>query len=407
MSKFERDRLLTSQIRLRRIVGALGIGLPFILPIASFVCMDATMVESSISAYYGTEMRDIFVGIMCVIGVFLFAYKGYDAWDDRASHLAGVSAVGVALFPVTCYNEAIVAIHYLSATVLFLTLAYISRYRFTRSSPKKAKTEGKKKRNKVYKWCAYVMIFGLIAIGAFKLSGLSAMSCNAAFIVSTIVLALIIILFLIRVCVLRVCYKKEAILYRILKKFFSKKLELVYKWVRLVYKWVRLVIFFLFPIGVGVWAGCYLPCCQSGCHRPCTFVFAIEFVMLMAFGLSWIVKGDTLWSDEDDKQSQCRSKKCRSKKCCSKKCCSKKCCSKKCCSQKCCSQKCCSQKCCSKKCCSQKCCSKKCCSQKCCSQKCCSKKCCSQKCCSQKCCSQKCCGDEKSDDDGENDNANK
>ena len=351
MNKFERDRLLTSQIRLRRIVGSLGIGLPFVLSIASFVCMDATMVKCSISAYYGSEMRDIFVGIMCVIGVFLFAYKGYDAWDDRASHLAGVSAVGVALFPVTCDNGAIVAIHYLSATVLFLTLAYISRYRFTRSSPKKAKTESKRKRNLVYKWCAYVMIFGLIAIGAFKLSGLSAvkkfclgMNNSTVCIVFAGVLALMLVLFVLRAYFLWVCYRKEAILYwilkallwllmaplywilkalrwllmallpRILKKRCFKKLGQVC--IGQVYKWCIFAIFFLFAIGVGVWAGCYLPGCLSGWHRPCTFVFAIEFVMLMAFGLSWIVKGDTLWSDEDDKQSPCCSQECCDKKCC-------------------------------------------------------------------------------------------
>ena len=167
IKKCKLDRLHSSHLRLRRIVGILGTGLPFLLAIASFVCADATTVKDSISAYYHSKLQDVFVGILCVIGMFLFSYKGYDAWDDRVSILAGVSAVGVALFPVNYPNEAIKTMHYLFAIVLFLTLAYFSRYRFTRSKPNKEPTKAKKKRNQVYKWCAYIILSSLLAIGVF------------------------------------------------------------------------------------------------------------------------------------------------------------------------------------------------------------------------------------------------
>ena len=67
------------------------------------------------------------------------------------------------------------------------------------------------------------------------------------------------------------------------------------------YKWCISTVFILVAIGVGVWARYCLPCCLP----PCPFVFAIESIMLLAFGISWVVKGDTLWSDEDEKNSSC------------------------------------------------------------------------------------------------------
>ena len=224
--KLELDRLRLSQLRLRRIVGILGIGLPVVLAVASFVYSDAEMVKESISAYYHSDLQDIFVGILCVIGAFLFAYKGYDAWDDRVSHLAGLSAVGVALFPTASNNKAIVAMHGLSACVLFLMLAYISRYRFTKSYPNKEPTKAKKKRNQVYKWCAYIMIFGLAAIGAFKLSELSAvkvvlypiMSCNTVCYVSAAVLILMLVLFLIHAYSVWRCCSKKVLLFQWLER---------------------------------------------------------------------------------------------------------------------------------------------------------------------------------------------
>ena len=220
--------MLTSQIRLRRTVGILGVGMPFLLAIASFVYADATTVKDSISAYYHSDLRDVFVGILCVVGMFLFAYKGYDAGDDWISHIAGLSTIGVALFPVNVRdtqeainamhsnNEAINAIHFLSAIVLFLTLAYFSRYRFTKSKCKSIpKGTPKAKRNTVYKWCAYVMILCLFAIAVWKLT-----------------------------------YEDSS-----------------------------------------------LP-----------FMFWAETVMLMAFGVSWFIKGDTLLRDDEKKLSCCNDK---------------------------------------------------------------------------------------------------
>ena len=154
-------RLATSHIRLRCIVGILGIALPFFLAIASFVCADETALRDSISAYYHSSMGNEFIGILCVIGAFLFAYKGYDSLDDWVGHLAGLSAFGVALCPVDApgvnVNGPIEKIHYASAVLLFLSLIYFSAFLFTKSNVQINPGTPKAKRNMVYKGSALVM----------------------------------------------------------------------------------------------------------------------------------------------------------------------------------------------------------------------------------------------------------
>ena len=67
---------------------------------------------------------------------------------------------------------AIRLLHILSALVLFLTLAYISRCRFTKTDCESIpKGSHKAMRNMVYTLCAYMMITCIVAIVAFHLPG--------------------------------------------------------------------------------------------------------------------------------------------------------------------------------------------------------------------------------------------
>ena len=59
----------------------------------------------SISAYYHSPMRNVFVGILFAIGAFLYLYKGYSTVEDFVLDGAGILAVGVALFPTSCPTE--------------------------------------------------------------------------------------------------------------------------------------------------------------------------------------------------------------------------------------------------------------------------------------------------------------
>jgi hypothetical protein len=56
-------------------------------------------IPGSLSGFYYTHMRNLFVGAMCAMGVFFAAYRGYDRWDSRLTNVAGFAAICIALFP--------------------------------------------------------------------------------------------------------------------------------------------------------------------------------------------------------------------------------------------------------------------------------------------------------------------
>ena len=90
-----------SFLALRRAVGWIGILLPLVLVLGTFLITGERAVLKTISLYYHTGMRDVFVGSICAIALFLFFYKGYDRWDNWACNIAGFFALGIALFPTS------------------------------------------------------------------------------------------------------------------------------------------------------------------------------------------------------------------------------------------------------------------------------------------------------------------
>jgi hypothetical protein len=119
--------------------------LAFAFPILLWFGAGADHVQTSISAYYhysaadsgygaGT-MRNVFVGVLWAIGAFLFFYKGYSWKEDWALNIGGVAAVLVSLFPMDWPVAADVVrtptawVHYGSAVVFFLTIAYVALFR--------------------------------------------------------------------------------------------------------------------------------------------------------------------------------------------------------------------------------------------------------------------------------------
>ena len=59
-----------------------------------------TPLQNSMSAYYHSELRDVFVGILFAIGFFLFLYKGFSKGEDWTLNIAGALAIGIAVFPM-------------------------------------------------------------------------------------------------------------------------------------------------------------------------------------------------------------------------------------------------------------------------------------------------------------------
>ena len=176
------NRHLASYLTLRKGIGCLGMALPFILGFGGMLLPEPG-IRSSISAYYHTGLGDVFVGTICAIGIFLFAYKGYEPKDDRAGNFACFCALGLALFATfpdigdpsrgigltlslatPDISEKIRAgANLVFAAGFFLTLAYLSLFLFTKSDGEQ--TLKKLQRNFVYMACGYVILLAIALIG--------------------------------------------------------------------------------------------------------------------------------------------------------------------------------------------------------------------------------------------------
>ena len=169
-----KNALVISYLTLRTVIGVLGITLPFLVSLGAILVFREGQ-QSSISAYYHTGMRDVFVGVLFVIGFFLLTYTGYDQWDNITGNLACIFAVGVALFPTspsgktTNLQETIGLVHLIFAAMFFLTLAFYSFYLFTKTDPKKEPSKQKKQRNFVYRACGVVMFLCILLMAIFHM----------------------------------------------------------------------------------------------------------------------------------------------------------------------------------------------------------------------------------------------
>lgn len=165
---------------LRRAVGYVAIGLPVVLVASSALCHDHHTVQGSISAYYYTDLRDVFVGSLCAIAMFMFCARGYDWRDEYTGMASAVCAVGVALCPISptyvkdkvpCSAQPVFpTLHFVFAILLFLLLGYFCLYLFRLTSG--GPTPQKLQRNAVYLWC------GCIIYTSMTLEGLLALAQN-------------------------------------------------------------------------------------------------------------------------------------------------------------------------------------------------------------------------------------
>ena len=174
------EPLIISYLSLRKFVGMLGTALPFVSVAGTFVFSNCKTILPSISQYYYSVMGNFFVGSLCGVAIFLFTYKGYDAWDRILTNAAGIFAVAAAFFPthisklyISCLvnnrdcSDVSDTIHLIASALFFITLAVISIFLFTKSGG--LVTKEKLMRNKIYKACGYTMLFAILLIGIFQL----------------------------------------------------------------------------------------------------------------------------------------------------------------------------------------------------------------------------------------------
>lgn len=165
-------KLVMSYHRMRIWVGVLGIALPILLPLLNMIINENNFLanpklifidchsmyqpdgnfKSSISHYYYSTVGELFVGTLCAVSFFLFCYKGYAKkqgefmpGDSFTTNLAGIAALGVAIFPTSdekCIvdnlrrftsSELIGYVHYGFAGIFFACLCVMCFVNFRRT----------------------------------------------------------------------------------------------------------------------------------------------------------------------------------------------------------------------------------------------------------------------------------
>jgi len=149
-------------LALRRAVGLIGILMPFTLMLGNYYVFKGPIVLRSISRYYHSDMRDVFVAALYAMALFLFFYSGYGRRERWAGILAGVLTLGVVFFPTTLVGptDLVGRLHYACAGLLFLLLAWISLFHFPRKRPGLAK----RITDKIQVICGLLMIACVISI---------------------------------------------------------------------------------------------------------------------------------------------------------------------------------------------------------------------------------------------------
>lgn len=166
--------VVLSYYTMRRMVGLIALILPFALAAGSILLallgpehhLPHPLLQRSISDYYYTPMRDIYVGSLCAIAAFLVCSRGYDLRDEITGYLAGAFAFGVACCPsfnprignYTLLEFDIGLTHTVLAALMYLMLAYICIFLFRKSSPEKPFTHRKRDRNRIYVVSGLIMV---------------------------------------------------------------------------------------------------------------------------------------------------------------------------------------------------------------------------------------------------------
>jgi hypothetical protein len=160
----EQDRRTVRLLRFG--IGAIGLLLPLLLPLGNWIFVQfghqTEIMPSSMSSSYYTSTRNIFVGSLCALGVFLIGYR-FNARDDVWSTVAGVFAIGVALCPTapkvpTAYQSVVGYVHLSFAGILLSGLAM-----FCISSFRDPADPGRRSINHLY-LAAGVVILAFLAV---------------------------------------------------------------------------------------------------------------------------------------------------------------------------------------------------------------------------------------------------
>jgi hypothetical protein len=163
---------IRSYVFMRRVVGRLAFLLPPLIVLGEpLVFDDRPFPLGSLSAYYYSGFREVFVGLLFAIGVFLVLYKWPERTREaRVSTYAGLAVLVVALFPTgkpgakvattplqdLLGEEWVERIHFGAAGIFIFLLSRISRYW----------ARHRRDRKRLHKICEWAIVAALVlAIG--------------------------------------------------------------------------------------------------------------------------------------------------------------------------------------------------------------------------------------------------
>jgi hypothetical protein len=185
---------LKSYLLMRAAIGFLGIALPIVLFLGDAFWLEGSMkARGSLSAYYHSGMRDVFVGTLFATAVFLITYKAFErSLDNTLSVLAGVALLGVALFPTSrpagstspptpleihLGERQVATVHYISAAIFIVLLGIISLFFGVREGRRSQRRDGETARMSPTFWrrfhwiCAATIALALVFIAVSKITG--------------------------------------------------------------------------------------------------------------------------------------------------------------------------------------------------------------------------------------------
>ena len=117
-------------LTLRRGIVVIAFLLPLVLWFGGMLFLDLPL-KDSMSAYYHSGMRNVFVGVLYATGAFLYLYKGFSDQENYALNCAGILAVCVAMFPTgrPGAEPQTFSVHGASAVLFFAAIAYVCLFR--------------------------------------------------------------------------------------------------------------------------------------------------------------------------------------------------------------------------------------------------------------------------------------
>lgn len=168
--------ILATYFSVRIGMAVIALTLPFILWLGG-LWYAGLPLQDSMSTYYhavgpdGHAMRNWFVGILFVVGAFLYLYKGFSQAENIALNIAGVMGWLIALIPShwNCAPDCDkFSLHGLCAVSFFICIAYVCIFCAKDTLHLIQDPATRERYKRIYNWIGFFMLVS--PVGAYVLS---------------------------------------------------------------------------------------------------------------------------------------------------------------------------------------------------------------------------------------------